>query len=455
MNKSPKKVFYINSALLMVAILLVVNMAVPGSREFIKRAWAAVGAITGEGTINKLVRFAGAQTPSNFIADSIIYDNGTNIGIGTATPGVKLDVSGEIRSRSGVLSIHDGTTLGGGLYFHKAITGAGTNLSPVLFAEGAGGDLYFMTGGSATTKMFIRDDGNVGIGNSNPGYKLDVTGTVNATGYLLNGAALSTSQWTTSASNIYYNTGSVGIGTASPGGKLDVISGSATDGYWLNGRPAVTSNDGWLRLNQTGAFTNGVYSPGLIRADGGLQFYGNITSNTIKGGLVGTYDAANTQQIFAMGPAYILPVGGSSTNYGSFYGIAWSYNPDYGGAGNNPQSKAGLNHQALFMLNGVTQTAIGTGIWTNGNITTTGRIYASGGIEAGVTPITASCSAGVTCTATCPAGKKIVYGMTADWYATCYYGPNYCSGYCTPGASSCSVVGLGGGGGGSIYAVCQ
>ena len=38
------------------------------------------------------------------------------------------------------------------------------------------------------------------------------------------------------------------------------------------------------------------------------------------------------------------------------------------------QSKAGLSHQALFVAAGVTQTAIGTGIWTAGNVTASGFI---------------------------------------------------------------------------------
>jgi hypothetical protein len=70
-----------------------------------------------------------------------------------------------------------------------------------------------------------------------------------------------------------------------------------------------------------------------------------------------------------MGPAYILTDGGASSNIGNLYGLAWSYNPGYGGAGNNPQSKAGLEHQLLLMNNGVTLTALGLGIWTSGTIT--------------------------------------------------------------------------------------
>jgi hypothetical protein len=95
----------------------------------------------------------------------------------------------------------------------------------------------------------------------------------------------------------------------------------------------------------------------------------NITFSNGRKGLIGIYDAAQTQAIFAMGAAYILTDGGASATIGNLYGLAWSYNPDYGGAGNNPQSKAGLNHQLLHMQNGVTTTAIGSGIWTVGNVT--------------------------------------------------------------------------------------
>ena len=54
------------------------------------------------------------------------------------------------------------------------------------------------------------------------------------------------------------------------------------------------------------------------------------------------------------------------TGTGNLYGIAWTHT-NVGG-----QSKSGLGHQALFMDNGTTQTAIGSGIWTNGLITSIG-----------------------------------------------------------------------------------
>jgi hypothetical protein len=113
----------------------------------------------------------------NIGTDLITVLGSGNLGIGTTGPGVALDVNGTIRTRTGVFQLNDGTTTGGGLYFHKAITGSGSSLEPALFAEGTG-KLHFMTGGSATTKMLIDQNGNVGIGTTSPGEKLDVQGNI-------------------------------------------------------------------------------------------------------------------------------------------------------------------------------------------------------------------------------------------------------------------------------------
>jgi hypothetical protein len=56
------------------------------------------GGISGSGTTNYIAKW----TDSTSLGNSIIYDNGTNVGIGTTAPGAKLDVvGGYIRSDTG------------------------------------------------------------------------------------------------------------------------------------------------------------------------------------------------------------------------------------------------------------------------------------------------------------------------------------------------------------------
>ena len=87
-----------------------------------------------------------------------------------------------------------------------------------------------------------------------------------------------------------------------------------------------------------------------------------LVANNYGHGVFGLYNSERYQHVWSMGAAYKLPDDG--TTGGNLYGIAYSHT-NMGG-----ETKAGLDHQALFMLNGVTKTAIGTGIWTEGLITT-------------------------------------------------------------------------------------
>lgn len=87
-------------------------------------------------------------------------------------------------------------------------------------------------------------------------------------------------------------------------------------------------------------------------------------------GLVGVYASTRYQWVYAMGDAYKLAPDGITP--GNLYGIAWTHeNVGW-------ESKAWLGHQALFMMNGSTYTAIGNGIWTQGKITSLGTITAPG-----------------------------------------------------------------------------
>ena len=80
-------------------------------------------------------------------------------------------------------------------------------------------------------RMVINSSGNVGIGQTNPGYTLDVSGNINFTGTLYqNGSAFGSSAWTESGSNAYRTSGNVGIGTTTLGAQLHILKNNSTLG---------------------------------------------------------------------------------------------------------------------------------------------------------------------------------------------------------------------------------
>jgi len=104
------------------------------------------------------------------------------------------------------------------------------------------------------------------------------------------------------------------------------------------------------------------------------------TAGSYGRGVFGVYSPERYQHVWSMGAAYKLADSGlSSGTGGNLYGLAWSYNPNYGYTGSNAQAKAGLNHQLLLMQNGTTSFAAGVGMWTSGTITTTNGQIVLGG----------------------------------------------------------------------------
>ena len=91
-------------------------------------------------------------------------DSSGNVGIGTNSPGAKLDVSGTSRVRTDVST---STVI-------NTITNAAANAYATHRTDA--NDYQFYTTGSS--KMVIDTSGNVGIGTASPGAKLDVNGSI-------------------------------------------------------------------------------------------------------------------------------------------------------------------------------------------------------------------------------------------------------------------------------------
>ena len=95
------------------------------------------------------------------------------------------------------------------------------------------------------------------------------------------------------------------------------------------------------------------------------QLYGdiNIVGN-FGHGLTGVYSSTRYQHVWSMGTAYRTSADGTSA--GNMYGLTYTHTNV--GTGTN-ESISGLSHQLQHRHNGNLTAAIGSGIWTSGNVT--------------------------------------------------------------------------------------
>ncbi len=213
---------------------------------------------------------------------AIVRGNG-NVGIGTTTPAVPLDLKGTNVPFGGQLRLQAPD--------FAQITFYNSN-SPTLGSANRLGHIYY---DMASTSLFVDANvgnkrlllqaagggGNVGIGLTNPTYKLHVNGSFNATSINLNGSPLISSQWFTSGTDINYSTGNVGIGTNSPLALLDVRN---SDGLFYAGFGYGTNKETFIRA---GSSTTGVLHVGdlnttktLLQESGGNVGIGTATPNS-------------------------------------------------------------------------------------------------------------------------------------------------------------------------------
>lgn len=182
-----------------------------------------IGSNTGSSiatSSNNIIIADGAGT------ERIKVDSLGNIGIGTSNPSGVLDINKDQADFTRLVLSNNNTPSGllqsgTSLKFMMGNTYVGSNfvdnfdLSYNIGTQTAT-PLNFITG--MIERMRVTDTGRVGIGTSNPNYKLDVDGDINVTGsFRVNGTPLSgggASEWSKTGSNLHYNSGYVGIGSA-------------------------------------------------------------------------------------------------------------------------------------------------------------------------------------------------------------------------------------------------
>lgn len=155
--------------------------------------------------------------------------------------------------------------------------------------------------------------------------------------------------------------------------RKDIVTESPPNYVWYDsttGAHETTEPSGPIFNTQTGtdAYRLQGYAASNFLLKTGGTMSGNIIYDNYGLGVIGKYDSARFQNVFAMGPLYTMKSDGTSlTNDAgtdTFYGIAWTHSNN---ANDNGRKIAG--HHAIFVTGGVTKSAIGDHIWTGGNIT--------------------------------------------------------------------------------------
>ena len=239
------------------------------------------GGISGSGTTNYLPFWYDAST----LADSILYQDSTNLGLGTASPFTNFHIydasSGPIITLSGLDSHYRGLTI------------KNTSSAEQWFVGSNDNNNFVIRQGGSTNLLTASSSGNVGIGTTTPGAKLDVNGSLavrgavsftDATLYAGSGSRLlmvdpegnvsatstlaggsmpggntgqilryGTSGWEATSTIYIKDDGNVGIGTTSPASKLHIITGDAGGlaNYVTIQSNGVTAYRGGILLNNT------------------------------------------------------------------------------------------------------------------------------------------------------------------------------------------------------------
>jgi hypothetical protein len=251
-----------------------------------------------------------------------------NVGIGTTTPGSKLHIQGstgadfplivqndftgdgataalELRNRIAVqnslrmLAIGQGFTTQGAFTQNAGVISAEVSLTGGLnLLTRANAPIRFYTNSHNNERMRITEGGNVGIGTTNPGSKLEVQGTAafqlfNATSTTGTSTIASGQGFTIGTSQFVLQQGSgfVGIGTNAPAEKLEV-AGFAKAGFVSIGGTSNTSKN-YINLGSDGNATL-LLSSNLYLNSGSLTIANS--HSTVAGAAIKIPGNAQTRQ---------------------------------------------------------------------------------------------------------------------------------------------------------------
>jgi trimeric autotransporter adhesin len=271
--------------------------------------------VDGSGTANYVSKWSDADT----ITNSVIYDDGTNVGIGTSSPSSKVHIleSGTpFSSAAGTVAVfqrsgesYSGSVISiiGGNDGSSTLNFGDTDDENVGYVSYIHSDNYLTLGTNAAERLRIDSSGRVGIGTSSPADVIDIQKNQNATTnfYFRNTDTTDSNSravlnvdagdvglnlevingdhsYISASSNLYSmagsqsifftggsermritSSGNVGIGTGSPAAKLDVNGDALINSLTVGRGGSNVSTNTAVGLTALGAATSGSNNTGI------------------------------------------------------------------------------------------------------------------------------------------------------------------------------------------------
>ncbi|MDA9245700.1 hypothetical protein N9P20_00900 [Polaribacter sp.] len=280
--------------------------------------WQRIRTVDASATTTNAFNFETRNGSGDYIPHAVIRNDG-NVGIGTTSPETKLEVTDTIQTTKQTRS-KGWYTSGSGLALETGVSGGkGYVLSYNRTTSSYADTIIESTGVkfvTASSGKFYFTGGNVGIGTTSPGVKLDVNGTIK-TNAIFRGDTLNNSANT---HNIIYRSGTstfiaggdklvvqdggnVGIGTTSPAAKLHVSGG---DVRLDDGREVIFDVSGTVTASEELIIDAGGTDSKIVLdgADSAMQL---ITGNSVAINI----DDAQKVGVGTTSPSQLLHVAGN------------------------------------------------------------------------------------------------------------------------------------------------
>jgi len=271
-----------------------------------RTSWGQITGLTGSGTLNYISKW----TSSGTLGNSQIFDNGTNVGIGTTGPTQKLDINGDLKVGGG--DIYGGITGGVAGIWRYSTTYPDYG---IFYSDLSVDRIDFSPNGGGTSTPAMSISGtNVGIGTTSPAIKLAIGDTDTGIQWISDG---NLGIYTNGAERIRINSsGNVGIGTTAPVNKLHVNENIGATG-WIgagcesscesSGGYAILYPSGYLSLNganiyglSSGNVGIGTTSPSYkLHVSGDVGFTGTLQQGTVPWARISGFTGDTTPDTIA------------------------------------------------------------------------------------------------------------------------------------------------------------